>query len=129
MSEVKEVVAEWKSKSIQEQKEFCILLRRQIQKLDKLPFDAINLTHRNELVEIKRKIQCDLPFDYQLYDKVIVKFDRPIKGIVKELISREDRTILIKPIDNLYKDEFIISECSLSLDVAPAVKEGQILLF
>lgn len=129
MSKVRETVIEWKSKSIEEQKVFCNLLRSTIQAMDKLPFDQIDLAHRNELVEINRELQRDHPFDFQLHDNVIVKFDRPIKGVVKKFISQEDRSILITPIDNLYKEEFIISECCLSLDVAPAVKEGQIMLF
>lgn len=128
---IKSTVAAWKDKPHDEQFKFCDQLSKQIRAIDRQIFDRqkdIDYSHRNTLVNIRRELHRELPFHFAVDDKVTVKFDRRIKGVVKKLMDPADRSILIKPVDNVYKETFIVPETLLEYDIAPEIQEGQLTL-
>lgn len=128
---VKSTVAEWKDKPHDEQFKFCDQLGDQIRAIDRQIFDRqkdIDYSHRNTLVNIVRELRRELPFRFKVGDTVTVKFERRIKGVVKELLDPSDRSVLIKPVDNVYKETFIVPESLLEYDIAPEIQEGQLTL-
>ncbi|MBU8732551.1 hypothetical protein KM915_21105 [Cytobacillus oceanisediminis] len=64
---------------------------------------------RNALVELKKQMVKNLPFEFSVNEEVLVQGKRVVKAIVLEMdyISRQ---VLLKPIDNVLKERFQCSE-------------------
>lgn len=127
---IKQTVAEWKDKPHEDQFAFCETISEKIREIDKQSkTQSIDLSHRNTLVAIVGELHAKLPFRFSVHDKVIITFGRHIKGVVKELVDPSMRSILVRPLDTVYKEEMIVCESLLLRDVAPEIKEGQLTLF
>lgn len=102
-----EIYENYNSFSVQQRREYSLLLSKQIQ----VYYENKELEKRNALVDINRNMLLDLPFNFDINSKVLVKIreKKVIKGIVQEL-DFKTRQVLIKPIDSLYKESFYCNE-------------------
>lgn len=129
---INQTIEDWKDRSVEEKRSFCQKLTKEIQQMDRDLMEKgtpINYSYRNTLVQIKRELQKSIPFQFDIGEKVVIKYQRRIKGIVKKYDDISIKSLLVMPIDKQYKESMIVSESLLEHDVAPFVKEGQLTLF
>lgn len=129
---VNQTIEHWQEKSVEEKRSFCQKLSKEIQKIDRKQMSGdsdINYSYRNTLVSIKRELQKSIPFQFDIGQKVVIKYGRRIKGIVKKYDDISTKSLLVMPIDKLFKEPIIVTERLLEPDVAPFEKEGQLTLF
>jgi hypothetical protein len=97
--------------NIQERKKEVANLIEQIQYIERSP--TKNYSERNKLVTEMKQLRKDLPFDFEVGELAQVNLKRLINVKVMKIFDLEDRLLLVKPIDPIYKEEFAISERAL----------------
>lgn len=112
---IKNLIQEWKMKSIEEQRAYSDKLKETITLIDSLSKDIVvsYLGARNILVFIRQSLEADLPYTFLPDEEVIIKGKRTIKGIVVKHCEQDMKSLLVKPIDNVFKSEMIVAESSL----------------
>lgn len=129
---INQTVEDWKDKSVEEKRSFCQKLTKEIRQMDREQLEnnhQINYSYRNTLVQIKRELQKSIQFQFDIGEKVMIKYGRRIKGIVKRHDDISIKSLLVMPIDKQYKEPMIVTESLLEHDVALFIKEGQLTLF
>lgn len=105
--------------SIEGKKQFATLLSMMIQDIDmEGKYTKENLQRRNKMVNELREVNKQIPLEFEEGEEVRVKLKRLIKGIISKIHSKDERSYLIKPIDSLYSEPFIVPE-SLLLKSTP----------
>uniref|UniRef100_UPI0015644E6A hypothetical protein n=1 Tax=Aeromonas sp. Ne-1 TaxID=1675689 RepID=UPI0015644E6A len=108
-----DIYGEFSSLTVSQRRDYDEKLSNQIRDYDKrrLEITTEELNHRNSLVDLHLKMVENLPFDFELNKEILIKLDKNkyIKGIVEEQ-NPITRQVLVKPIDNVYKERFYTNE-------------------
>lgn len=105
--------------SLEGKRQMVALYSKMIQDIDsEKNYSPEILKRRNELVELKRSLDKDLPLQFSEGEKVIVKFNRNVNGHIVEVFPN-DKMYIIKPNDTLYTSPVKVHE-SLLLKKDPA---------
>lgn len=91
------------------------VIHQQLVKEIREDFDAGRHKERNRKVQIASAVNRSIPFQFEKGENVWIKVKsgKKVKGVINELQYEPYKTILVKPLDNVYKESMWVSECLL----------------
>lgn len=101
---------------LKEQKRHCEVISKEIGRLRESIFEQSydQMMLANNLADVMRSIKRDWPFEFELGQEVLTTLSRrTVKCKVIGFSKEPFRLVHVKPIDNVYKEEFGISESGL----------------